>query len=79
MQTPTIFLYSLTSIPTTCSCTTKHLSAVQRRLSRKVKKNKKTKRKNKDLRKNCQFSWRLSEGYFYSIYHLEVNRCENRH
>lgn len=74
MQTPTIFLYSLTSVPLTGGSTTKHLSAVQRQLSRKVKKTKKTKRKNRDLRKNCQFSWRLSEEYFYSIYHLEVNR-----
>lgn len=45
MQTPTIFLYSLTSVLLTGSSTTKHLSAVQRRLSRKVKKQKKLKEK----------------------------------
>lgn len=54
MQTPTIFLYSLTSVPTTCISTTKFLSAVQRRLSRKVKKKqKKLKEKIKIYAKNA--------------------------
>ena len=55
MQTPTIFLYSLTSVPTTCISTTKFLSAVQRRLSRKVKKTKKLKEKIEIYAKTANF------------------------
>lgn len=55
MQTPTIFLYSLTSVPTTCISTTKHLSAVQRRFRRKAKKQKKLKEKIEIYAKTANF------------------------